>query len=129
MIMINQCLGCGKDYESKRVTSKYYGDSCRVKSSRSVTPAVDSVTLTEDIGTSLGDLVEVSVTKDAKIVDSSECSRQNTFLMVGVNKDINYGAWKPIGDLGVREVNRVMVPGDADYVGCRREVDGVWRCI
>ena len=133
--MIKQCLQCGKDYESKRATSKYCGDSCKKSYQRrtlagQIVPVTSpDVPVNEVSGTSLGDLGEFSVPHVAKIVDSGECSRQNTFLMVGVNKDINYGAWKPIGDLGVREVNRVPVPGDVDYVGCCGDVDGVWEVV
>ena len=29
---------------------------------------------------------------------------------------INHGAWKPAGELGENEINRVALPGDVDYV-------------
>ena len=31
---------------------------------------------------------------------------------------VNHGAWKPLAALGPNEVNRVSLPGDADYAGC-----------
>jgi len=129
-------MECGKDYESKRIDSQFCSKKCRVYSGRGVAlnPSIvahsdESVALNPVSAVKPPDSAPVSGTKSPKIVDSGECSRQNTFLMVGVNKDINYGAWKPIGDLGAREVNRVPIPGDADYVGCCEDVDGVWRCV
>ena len=43
----------------------------------------------------------------------------------GVNH-VNTGPYKPTNELGQREVNRVSLPGDADYNGCMVEHNGQW---
>ncbi len=92
------CTQCGTEYQAQRSTSKYCSGACR--------KAAHDVSVT------------VSVTHDQAPVTLSlheiNCQAR------GINT-CNTGQWLPIDQLDQHHVNRVAIPGDADYVG-------VWQC-
>ena len=75
-----KCIQCGKEFESKRVTSKYCSASCRVKASR--------VSVTNDIITR-----DVSVTDELSVTDAEPCVTVSVtggccqFLGANIHKD------------------------------------------
>ncbi len=53
-----------------------------------------------------------------------ECRHcQNHRANKGSQLTLNHGPYKPADELAEHEVNRVSLPGDADYVACGKPVD------
>jgi len=117
---MNYCKQCGQEYEAKRSTSQFCSDGCRKQNSRvSVTETIEESPLSVTIG-----FPEVSVTSIAEEVMGADYTPTDEETLTlheqncekrGVNKCLR--EWVPIYDLPPHTVNRVPIPGDADYTG------------
>ena len=117
--MLNTCAVCGKGFVARRNTSKYCGDSCRKRASR----GVENVTVSD---VTVNDVTVSSVTVSSMLPDNfglADCQCRmcvvNRYRPPKDQKRINHGRVKPFADLGDNEINRITLPGDADY-------NGVW---
>ena len=106
-----ECINCGKE---SRGRSKYCSDKCKVtynrnKNRNTVTDNPPSVTVTAD--------ELVTETKPANYGQPDcQCMHCQSNRANGSRHTINHGAYKPADELGVKELNRVSLPGDVDYV-------------
>ena len=139
-----QCSQCNQPYEAVRATSQYCSVTCRVTAKRNkdllsvtdvtVTPNKESVTVTDAVTLSPStqpiDVQRVPAPGHDPCMTATEvmtrmaCAphdplHETNCLARGVNT-CNTGPYKPSHELGQREVNRVSLPGDADY-------SGTWR--
>ncbi len=107
---MNKCEWCNKALET--TSGRYCSGKCRQAAyrNRHEPQAVTNVTVTEP----------ESVT--AKPVnygqDNCECKHCQQHRANKGSKLI-HGPYKPASELGDNEINRVSLPGDADYTGCR----------
>jgi hypothetical protein len=106
---MNRCKQCNSEYEPKRATSQYCSPSCRVKAGR--------VSVTDQPGVSV---TEVSVTQPESL---------SVTIATRTNPDqLNYGKPLSLHELNKAglKANRVPIPGDHDYTGVCKKVDGNW---
>ena len=131
-----KCKQCGTEYEAKRSDSLYCSVGCRVaaKRNKDVTHKGLSVTTANK---ELIHVTDSSSTQPLRVrpVDPITCQATGEVFstmheyQAHTNKSsntINTGQYKPANELAQHEVNRVPVPGDADYNGCMVEHNGQW---
>lgn len=55
-----------------------------------------------------------------------DCQHCKSNRATGSRHVLNHGAYKHADQLDGNELNRVTLPGDVDYVGVCKQVDGIW---
>ena len=96
---MNKCKYCGIESETAYCTPSHKAMYFRLKR---VTP--EPVTPP--------DVTPTGVTPSTQ--DLSQCQH----VLQAVHNTVNTGAWLPASQLPAGTVNRVSLPGDADYQGC-----------
>ena len=103
---MKKCKQCGAEYQAKRSTSRYCSPACRVKARR--------LSVTDQAGFSVTD-VSVTASDPVSVTQGPSLHELNCTAR-GVNT-CNTGPYKTAAELAHGEVNRVSLPGDADYTG------------
>jgi hypothetical protein len=94
------CKQCGQEYTPRRSTSQFCSASCRSAHGKGVSAPVSAPT-------------ELAHPVSAPLTD---CQHVQQATRRGINT-VNLGAYRNAAELGKHEVNRVSLPGDADYTG------------
>ena len=114
--MIATCFVCKKQFNAARSDVKTCSPACRMKWSRkrnkSKTPIED---VTDSVVTDISTVPANFGEEDCECVHCQN-NRHNKS-----KKIINHGSYKSKNELGPDEVNRVSLPGDADYHGCMKD--------
>ena len=125
---MNECkCGCGEDVASVpgKAIKLFYSDSCRKRYARTATPDTtatpDSPTPDKSTpDTNSGQLRTDSVcgrcAGQGCPACSADCMHVRQAKASGKGTQVNTGPWIPAHDLARGQVNRVALPGDADYV-------------
>ena len=121
---MNECKQCGVEYESKRSDSLYCGPTCRSKASRckdaTDNPLPVAAANKEPIHATDSNATGSSMQRiDVRPVDYPRLipitsQHELNCKARGVNT-CNTGQYKRAHELGPHEINRVSLPGDADY--------------
>ena len=99
------CEQCNGLFEAKRSTAKYCSDKCR------------KLAFQTDGKVSVPEL-SVPTELPANYAQSDcECMHCRQNRTNGNHHVINHGPYKGANELSTNELNRVSLPGDADYVG------------
>ena len=134
-----KCMNCGTEFEAKRSTAKYCSDKCRKLAFHEVSVPEVSVPEVEQNAKDRTLSHPESVTKKDVTVQPDNMTMTPEGLKENVPDNygqpgckcrhcanaaksksgniLNHGAYKPAGQLGYKEINRVSLPGDADYDG------------
>ena len=114
---MNKCVMCGKGSGKGRTC----GNTCRSVLARATVKGL-SVAVDSD-----ATLAHATVDKPANFGQPDcQCYMCRTNRTLGNKNAINHEAWKPANQLDDNEINRVALPGDVDYVGVCKQVDGKW---
>ena len=115
-----KCVNCGKPVESTGTKPKLYcSDACRMKYKRTL----QTNTANEQVQTNKQAEPEQTRTNIPADFGTADCQ----CMMCQINRRqgsrhiINHGRHKTADQLGKNELNRVSLPGDADY-------DGIMQC-
>ena len=113
------CKRCSKEFTAKRSTAKFCSAKCRKLAFQ-----VDAkVSVMEDGEVSvlpykvIGEPIVFGPTQIGVQVAPCNCQHCQTNKVNGGKHVINHGAYKRNYELASKEVNRVSLPGDADYTG------------
>ena len=116
--MTKTCVQCNQPYEAIKATSRYCSAKCRVAANRagsvtvtplSVTPEPSgSVTQADPVTLRHADPVSVTLDDCLHVQQAAGSTSHNT---------VNTYQWLSAGQLPPHTVNRVSLPGDADYNG------------
>lgn len=107
-----KCKQCNKEYEAKRRTSKYCSAQCR------------KLAFQSDAKVSV--LPERQATEAQGVIPNfgqpdCQCKHCQQNRAQGSRHIINHGSYKKEHQLEDRELNRIALPGDADFTGITPE--------
>ena len=124
-----KCLHCGTETESTgKRPKKYCSDKCRMAYKRTNEQITNEQITneqpkkrTEETNTLETNTLE-EVANEHNVPDNygqpdCECRHCANAAKSKSGNVLNHGAYKPAGQLGYKEINRVSLPGDADYDG------------
>ena len=106
-----KCEVCDKEYDAKRATSKFCSGKCR----KLAFQQNGKVSVPEVSVPKIQDTPEFSIPNFGQ--PDCECMHCKQAKTNGSKNILNHGPYKPAHLLGKGELNRVSLPGDADYDG------------
>ena len=111
------CKQCGVEYEAKTQRSRYCSHSCRAMSNKVAQPEEPKVAQPAPSGVAqpVGmppDVLPANFGEEDCACLHCQQNRSSNHLKV-----LNHGSYKNFSELGENEINRVPIPGDADYCG------------
>ena len=111
---MKECVNCGKEHDRR---GKYCSDSCKQAAYRNTqTVTKQTVTRPESVTVpKIQDTPEFSIPNFGQ--PDCECMHCRQNRRQGNHHIINHGPYKPASALSQKELNRVSLPGDVDYVG------------
>lgn len=99
-----------------RTKSEFCSDTCNKRFRRSRTQPGQTANPDK-----VGQVPKIQDTPESSIANygqpNCECQHCINNRANGSKHTLNHGAWKTAADLGDQELNRVSLPGDADYAG------------
>ena len=120
---MSKCKQCGAEYQAKRSDSQYCCSTCRSRAKRGTNATDKSLavaTANKEAVRATDDVRATTDTQPSPVcnVDTSQHTsiHEDNLSSRGINH-CNTGPYKSAHELGNHEVNRVSLPGDADYVG------------
>jgi hypothetical protein len=128
------CKYCGGLFEAKRVDALFCSDACRKAHKRIksdiISDKIKSDTV-EDVRDNLTNRVQQKRLNEILNYGQPDCECKHC-QQSRANKSkntINHGDYKPASEMAKNEVNRVSLPGDTDYDGACKCIDGVWGVL